>query len=89
VTCIVKNPPGGFCDVLLNPGNADLVGTELPYFPMPIKPPAGLHTSLWGGMEAGENMFYPTQCIDGQVWMACGSKLSSELSILHFRFQSV
>mmetsp|Transcript_11387 Transcript_11387/g.25398 ORF Transcript_11387/g.25398 Transcript_11387/m.25398 type:complete len:242 (-) Transcript_11387:65-790(-) len=52
---IVTKPPGGRCDVLVNPGNEELVGTSrLPYFPMVS--------------EAGTcHMFYSDQVVDGRV----------------------
>ena len=49
-------------NALINPGNMYVTGTsKLPYFPM--ENTASLHTSLrtsqWGGLSAGEGMFYP------------------------------
>ena len=45
---IVAHPPRGRCDALINPGNEEMIGTKLPYFPMPNKPPDGLGHSGWG-----------------------------------------
>ncbi|CAK0829487.1 unnamed protein product, partial [Prorocentrum cordatum] len=60
---VLSHPPGGAgcCDALVNPANEALVGTKLPYFPMPVEPPAGLRTTDWCAMEAGPNMFYSMQ----------------------------
>lgn len=65
---------------LVTPANERLAGTQRSYFPRggpcPPPPPAGLATSEWGGMEAGPNMVYPTQCVDGAVhaWGGAGLK---------------
>eukprot|EP00931_Biecheleriopsis_adriatica_P081970 TRINITY_DN55342_c0_g1_i1.p1 TRINITY_DN55342_c0_g1~~TRINITY_DN55342_c0_g1_i1.p1 ORF type:complete len:281 (+),score=48.79 TRINITY_DN55342_c0_g1_i1:49-843(+) len=64
---VVSQPPYGRCDVLINPANEELVGTKLPYFPMPVEPPPELRNTRWCGMEAGERMFYPMQVVDGRV----------------------
>eukprot|EP00401_Gymnodinium_catenatum_P033272 CAMPEP_0117516330 /NCGR_PEP_ID=MMETSP0784-20121206/31039_1 /TAXON_ID=39447 /ORGANISM="" /LENGTH=248 /DNA_ID=CAMNT_0005312173 /DNA_START=95 /DNA_END=838 /DNA_ORIENTATION=- len=72
---VVAHPPLGRCDALVNPANEALVGTKLPYFPMPFDPPPGLQTSRWCGMEAGENMFYPAQVVDGRVHALGGDGL--------------
>eukprot|EP00928_Gymnodinium_smaydae_P091657 TRINITY_DN75391_c0_g1_i1.p1 TRINITY_DN75391_c0_g1~~TRINITY_DN75391_c0_g1_i1.p1 ORF type:complete len:261 (+),score=47.65 TRINITY_DN75391_c0_g1_i1:70-852(+) len=61
--------------VLVNPANEALVGTKLPYFPMPSDPPPGLQHSGWCGMEAGGRMFYPMQVIDGQVHLQGGPEM--------------
>jgi hypothetical protein len=59
---------------LLNPANTALVGTKLPYFPMPDAPPEGLASSMWGGMEAGENMFYATQVYLSKRYSSANSR---------------
>jgi O-acetyl-ADP-ribose deacetylase (regulator of RNase III) len=66
--------------VLLNPANRELLGAKLPYFPMPDAPPKGAETSMWGGMEAGPNMFYASQVVDGRVHALGGKALAYELS---------
>jgi len=84
---VVTSPPGGFCNVLVNPGNEKLVGTRLPYFPrggpVPEDPvdtrarterdwlPPGFVTQ-WGGMEVGAKLVYPIQTVDGMVSMLGG-----------------
>ena len=77
-TDMVENPPHGSCDALLCPGNEHLVGTRLSYFPRggpcPAEPPPGVQSS-WGGMEAGGNMLYPIQTVDGLVTAAGGARL--------------
>jgi len=75
VTDIVSSPPGGPCCALINSANSTLSGTKLPYFPMPSTPPAGVRNSQWGGMEAGEQMFYASQVVDGRVSLLGGSEL--------------
>eukprot|EP00937_MAST-01D_sp_MAST-1D-sp2_P002212 g2212.t1 len=65
---IVCHPPYGHVDALLNPGNEEMNGTELPYFPMPKHDvPDELRNTNWGGMEAGPCMFYREQVVDGSV----------------------
>eukprot|EP00434_Breviolum_minutum_P015548 symbB.v1.2.013691.t2/scaffold971.1/size148033/19 len=72
---IVATPPFGFCDVLINPANEAMVGTKLPYFPMPVEPPPELRNTRWCGMEAGSMMFYPMQVVDGRVHRMGGASL--------------
>ena len=63
-------------DVLINPGNANLCGAKLPYFPRGGPVPSKYDGSNnWGGMEAGRNMVYPIQSIDGRVHMDGGKSL--------------
>ncbi|KAK3239501.1 hypothetical protein CYMTET_50575 [Cymbomonas tetramitiformis] len=82
---VVAHPPHGFCEVLINPANATLFGTRLPYFPrggpVPKPPPPGV-ASQWGGMEAGEHMLYPQQVVDGRVTLLGGSGLRQHLTQL-------
>jgi O-acetyl-ADP-ribose deacetylase (regulator of RNase III) len=71
---------------LLNPANSMLVGTSRPYFPrggpLPPPPPAGLGSSStgWGGLDAGENMLYPAQAVDGLVHLHAGGSLARALA---------
>jgi O-acetyl-ADP-ribose deacetylase (regulator of RNase III) len=68
-------------DVLINPANKTLSGTACPYFPVggPLpKGELGRHSN-WGGLEAGEGMRYPTQCVDGRVHMEGGAELKQLL----------
>ena len=82
---IVASPPGGACDCLINPANETLVGTQLAYFPRggpcPEPPPEGV-SNAWGGMEAGANMLYPAQSVDGRVHAAGGAALREALLAL-------
>ena len=82
---IVASPPGGPCDCLINPANEKLVGTQLAYFPRggpcPPPPPEGV-SNAWGGMEAGANMLYPAQSVDGRVHAAGGAVLREALLAL-------
>ena len=70
---------------LINPANPSLVGTKRAYFPrggpLPPPPPPQLEVSSrgWGGFEAGENLLYPAQVVDGLVHMHGGSELVSAL----------
>jgi hypothetical protein len=76
--------PLKYYDSLINPANESLVGTRFPYFPkggpVPPLPSHGrvLSSAKWGGMEAGEDMLYPVQVLDGLVHEECGPQL------LHF-----
>lgn len=73
---------------LLNPANPSLSGTKRPYFPrggpLPPPPPRGLEktSSGWGGLDAGENMLYPAQVVDGLVHNHAGSGLAKALASL-------
>jgi O-acetyl-ADP-ribose deacetylase (regulator of RNase III) len=66
---------------ILNPANEALCGTVQPYFPIGgpvpamIKPDKALSSSRWGGMEAGENMMYGVQVLDGCIHDECGPQL--------------
>ncbi|GBG29495.1 Core histone macro-H2A.1 [Hondaea fermentalgiana] len=68
--------------VLVNPANERLEGTKCPYFPrggpLPVAEQHGW-TSGWGGMEAGPNMLYPAQTIDGRVHAEGGAALREDL----------
>ena len=70
---------------LLNPANEALVGTARPYFPrggpLPPRPPPALSASSfgWGGMDAGSNMLYPAQAVDGLVHRYGGRQLRESL----------
>ena len=76
VRCIVQSPPpANGPRALVNSANEALQGTALPYFPMASAPPRELLTSSWGGMEAGPNMFYATQVVDGITGIMGGSEL--------------
>ncbi|CAJ1346255.1 unnamed protein product [Effrenium voratum] len=86
---IVASPPLGFCEVLINPANEALVGTQLPYFPMRVEPPPELQNSRWCGMEAGESMFYPMQVVDGQVHALGGHALKEACNRLPDRAPGV
>lgn len=81
----VKNYWGkeGGADTIINPTNPDLVGASLAYFPIggPVpRQESGWH-SVWGGMEAGDRMRYPTQCVDGRVHMESGPMLKKTLQL--------
>jgi O-acetyl-ADP-ribose deacetylase (regulator of RNase III) len=74
-------------DFLLNSANESLVGTRQPYFPVggPVPPdPIGstFSSSRWGGMDAGENMMYPVQVLDGEVHSIAGHDLLNFLQSL-------
>lgn len=90
--CVVTAPWGtsqtatGMLRALINPANVQLVGTALPYFPrggpLPAPPPPGVRTSsAWGGMEAGANMLYPSQVVDGLTHLHAGPALRAALSL--------
>jgi O-acetyl-ADP-ribose deacetylase (regulator of RNase III) len=70
--------------VLINPANKSLSGTALSYFPRggpcPEPVPKDLGSGTWGGMEAGPNMLYPTQCVDGRVTAEGGRELRRALA---------
>lgn len=71
----------GFADTLINSANSKLIGTSVPYFPRGGPFPEGeqgMH-SMWGGMEVGDQMVYPTQCCDGRVHSESGNALVSML----------
>jgi len=67
--------------VLVNPANEFLQGTKCAYFPRGGPLPVGEQgmTSVWGGMEAGPNMLYLTQVIDGRVHQEGGQELKNIL----------
>jgi len=85
--CIVKNPPKHVHQEkrtrsLLVPTNPTLTSTTLfSYFQRGgsslkssrILPPSG-PSSQWGGMEAGSDMVYPVQTIDGLVYIHGGKE---------------
>ena len=60
---------------LVNPGNEEMIGTVLPYFPMAGPPPKDLFTTSWGGLSAGYGMFYSMQSVDGIVSLHGGAEL--------------
>ncbi|KAJ1420038.1 hypothetical protein B484DRAFT_453238 [Ochromonadaceae sp. CCMP2298] len=81
VSNISSTHPALSNDVLVNPANKLLSGTAYPYFPVggPLpKGELGRH-SVWGGMDAGDAMCYPAQCVDGRVHMEGGSELKQLL----------
>ncbi len=91
-SCIVSDPwgksppPNGAFRALINPANRLLTGTALPYFPrggpLPQAPPIGLAVSSgWGGMDAGSNMLYPTQVVDGVTHLHAGHQLRAALQV--------
>ena len=96
--CVVTEPwlrlepasSSGF-RALLNPANSALVGTSRAYFPrggpVPPPPPQGLRASSagWGGLDAGENMLYPSQSVDGVTHMHAGTGLRQALGALPAR----
>ena len=65
-----------------------VLGTIQPYFPLggPVPPlPKKGHTlssSRWGGMEAGENMLYGVQVLDGVIHDEAGIDLQKYLQSL-------
>jgi O-acetyl-ADP-ribose deacetylase (regulator of RNase III) len=68
-------------DTLINSGNPKLSGARLPYFPKGGPVPeweVGL-TSIWGGMEAGPGMLYPSQSVDGRVHTEGGAAMKAAL----------
>ena len=75
-------------DYLINPANEALIGTRQPYFPIGgpvppmIRPDKALSSSRWGGMDAGENMMYGVQVLDGCVHDECGPQLLAYLQSL-------
>ncbi len=84
---IVNFPPGNFVDALINPANEFLTGTRLfSYFPrggpVPIRKSVETESARWGGMEAGYNMIYPAQTVDGLVHLAGGADLASVITAL-------
>jgi O-acetyl-ADP-ribose deacetylase (regulator of RNase III) len=77
-------PPTGALRALVNPANPQLAGTHLSYFPrggpLPESPPPGVRgSSGWGGMDAGGNMLYPMQVVDGLTHMHAGAALRTAL----------
>lgn len=91
--CVVTSPwstalpsRGGVLRALINPANEALIGPARPYFPrggpVPPKPPPSLSASSvgWGGMDAGPDMLYPTQTVDGLVHQYGGRALQAELA---------
>ena len=94
---ILSNPPIAKYDFLLVSANEALVGTRFPYFPVggPVPPLLSsaavgrdnrslstMASSRWGGMDKGENMMYPVQCLDGVVHSEAGSGLLAYLQSL-------
>eukprot|EP00940_MAST-03C_sp_MAST-3C-sp2_P002201 g2201.t1 len=84
--CIVSESVGQTkACALINPTNADLVGTKAPYFPI------GERTRLqekntnasWGGLDIGSNQLYPTQVVDGRVSEFGGRALADALRDLN------
>jgi O-acetyl-ADP-ribose deacetylase (regulator of RNase III) len=76
-------------DFLWVPANEALVGTRLPYFPVggPVPPlytgkDASMASSRWGGMDKGDSMHYPVQCLDGVVHTEAGLDLRAYLLTL-------
>lgn len=96
VACVVTDPWRGFKreaiggrqQALLNPANSSLAGTARNYFPrggpVPPAPPTGLEASSagWGGLDAGPNMLYPAQVVDGLTHMHAGPELRAALAAL-------
>ena len=72
---------------LINPCNQSLSGTGFSYFPIGGPLPTNVDEKLssstsWGGMEAGQNMLYPTQAVDGHVTIDGGKTLRRELDAI-------
>ena len=72
---------------LINPCNQSLSGTGFPYFPiggpLPVHVDEKLTSSAsWGGMEAGPNMLYPSQAVDGRVTTDGGLDLRRQLDAI-------
>lgn len=74
---------------LINPANSALAGTSRAYFPrggpVPPPPPRGIDETSsigWGGMDAGANMLYPAQVVDGLTHLHAGPKLRDALAAL-------
>ena len=78
-TDIVTCPPP--CATLVNPTNNELCGTSLAYFPIggpvPPRPPPGLTSTMWGGMDAGKGLLYREQVVDGHVTEHGGRELAA------------
>jgi len=77
-SCIVHDFANANCTTLVNPANPDLCGvSQFSYFPRggPV-PTQMLVGSSWGGMEAGTNMLYPSQVVDGLVHRHVEDELS-------------
>jgi len=77
---------------LINSANSDLCGAQFPYFPrggfsednpQPKTKEQWQASSQWCGMEAGKDMLYPVQCIDGAVHMYAGKELRAYLQEKH------
>jgi O-acetyl-ADP-ribose deacetylase (regulator of RNase III) len=85
---ILFSAPLARYDFLVNPANQALCGVRQPYFPIGgpvppmIRPDKALSSSHWGGMEAGENMMYGVQVLDGAVHDECGPQLMAYLQSL-------
>lgn len=85
---ILFSAPLARYDYLVNPANEALVGTRQPYFPIGgpvppmIRPDKALSSARWGGMDAGEDMMYPVQALDGCVHSECGLQLLDYLQSL-------
>ena len=84
-SCAVTAPPSLPGAALVVPGNATLVGARATYFERgasgPPPEPAGgwAASSNWCGMDAGPQMLYPAQCIDGVVGQLGGRELRASL----------
>ena len=95
--CVVTDPwvdvevACGTGRALLNPANSQLVGTARAYFPrggpVPPAPPPGVQASStgWGGLDAGEQMLYPAQVVDGLTHMHAGRGLREALAAIPAR----
>lgn len=83
-----KGGQGG--TAIVNSANEQLVGPQRTYFPIggPCPPDLGdsrMASGSWGGMEAGSNMLYPIQVVDGVIAAAGGTelrRLCAELPVL-------
>lgn len=74
------------CTVLINPANPELSGvSRFAYFPAggPLpKSTNNMHANSWGGMDAGNQMLYPVQVVDGLVHQLGGMKLDYECKLI-------
>lgn len=77
---------GQIVRALINPANTALCGARSPAFPrggpVPKPPPDDtLKSSFrgWGGMDAGADMLYPAQAVDGVVSLLGGAELRAML----------
>ena len=93
--CVITEPWAGRAAAsgraLINPANSQLAGTARAYFPrggpVPPPPPPGLQasSSSWGGLDAGEQMLYPAQVVDGLTHMHAGPGLREALAAVPAR----